>query len=178
MHVLHLSIVRYFGEGQLSFVLLKKEAGTRIVEETLIQIEEACSSDMILGRISRFIDLKGFGGIRSSSCWDEAGLAVVYLAETPAGALLEVCVHTSSNNEPPTYTLLRVERPGTEFPSISEESLPPDWMLKKQITRELGDKWLSERVTALLGVSSAIVPQTSNYIPNPSHRDASLSLQP
>jgi hypothetical protein len=77
-----------------------------------------------LGRISRYIDLKGFGGIRSSSRGDEAGLPVVYLAESPAGALLEVCVHTSSNDVPPTYTLLRVERPGTEFPSISEDSDP------------------------------------------------------
>lgn len=128
---------------------------------------------MILWRISRFIDLKGLGGMRSSGRWNEAGLPIVYLAESPAGALLEVCVHTSSNDVPPTYTLLRVEGPDTEFPSISEESLPPDWTIKPEITRELGDKWLHERATVLLRVPSAIVPQTSNYILNPLHPDAS-----
>jgi hypothetical protein len=63
--------------------------------------------------------------VPSSSRWDEAGLPVVYLAESPAGALREVCVHTLSNDEPPTYTLLWGQRPGTEFPSISEDSLSP-----------------------------------------------------
>lgn len=111
--------------------------------------------------------------MRSSGRWNEAGLPVVYLAESPAGALLEVCVHTSSNDVPPTYTLLRVEGPDTELLSISEESLPPDWTLKPEVTRQLGDKWLRERAGVLLRVPSAIVPQTFNYVLNPLHPDAS-----
>jgi RES domain-containing protein len=128
---------------------------------------------MVLWRISRFIDLKGLGGMRASGRWNEAGLPVVYLAASPAGALLEVCVHTSSSDVPPTYTLLRIEGPDTETLSIAEESLPPDWTLKPEITRQLGDKWLRERASVLLRVPSAIVPQTSNYILNPLHADAS-----
>jgi RES domain-containing protein len=127
---------------------------------------------MILWRISRFVDLKGLGGMRASGRWNEAGLPIVYLAESPAGALLEVCVHTSSNDVPPGYTLLRVEGPETEFLSISQDSLPLDWTLKPEITRELGNKWLRERASVLLKVPSAIVPQTSNYIFNPLHPDA------
>lgn len=110
--------------------------------------------------------------MRASGRWNEAGLPVVYLAASPAGALLEVCVHTSSNDVPPTYTLLRIEGPDTEAFSIAEESLPPDWTLKPEITRELGDKWLRERASVLLRVPSAIVPQTSNYIFNPLHPGA------
>jgi RES domain-containing protein len=128
---------------------------------------------MVLWRISRFIDLKGLGGMRASGHWNEAGLPVVYLAATPAGALLEVCVHTSSNDVPPTYTLVRIEGPDVEALSIAEESLPPDWTLKPEITRQLGDKWLRERASVLLRVPSAIVPETSNYILNPLHTDAS-----
>jgi RES domain-containing protein len=127
---------------------------------------------MVLWRISRFIDLKGIGGLRSSGRWHEAGVPVVYLAESPAGALIEVCVHTSSNDVPPTYTLLRVEGPDLECPSIPLESLPPEWMTKPEVTRELGDKWLRARANVLLRVPSAIVPQTSNYIFNPLHSDA------
>jgi len=98
---------------------------------------------------------------------------VVYLAESPAGALIEVCVHTSSNDVPPTYTLLQVQGPDLECPSILLESPPPDWAAKPEITRELRAKWLRERVSVVLEVPSAIVPQTSNYIFNPLHPDAS-----
>ena len=128
---------------------------------------------MVLWRISRFIDLKGIGGLRSSGRWHEAGSPVVYLAESPAGALLEVCVHTSSNDVPPTYTLLQVQGPDLECSSIPLESLPPDWAAKPEITRELGAKWLRERASVVLKVPSAIVPQTSNCVFNPLHPDAS-----
>jgi RES domain-containing protein len=128
---------------------------------------------MVLWRISRFKDLKGIGGLRSSGRWHEAGLPVVYFAESPAAALLEVCVHTSSNDVPPTYTLLRVEGPDLACESILLESLPPDWATKPGITRELGDKWLREKASVVLKVPSAILPQTSNYVFNPLHPDAS-----
>jgi RES domain-containing protein len=127
---------------------------------------------MVLWRISRFMDLKGIGGLRSSGRWHEAGVPVVYLAESPAGALIEVCVHTSSNDVPPTYTLLRVEGPDMECSSISWESLPSGWTTKPEVTRELGDKWLREKANVLLRVPSAILPQTSNYVFNPMHPDA------
>jgi RES domain-containing protein len=61
---------------------------------------------MVLWRISRHRDLDGLGGLRAPGGWHERGLPVVYLAETPAGALLEVCVHTAANDVPPSYTLL------------------------------------------------------------------------
>jgi len=41
------------------------------------------------------------------------GLLVLYLAETAAGALLEVCVHTAANGVPPNDTLLEVTVPTT-----------------------------------------------------------------
>jgi RES domain-containing protein len=56
---------------------------------------------MILWRISRHRDLSGAGGMRAAGRWHEAGRPVVYLAESPAAALLEVCVHTSANDVPP-----------------------------------------------------------------------------
>jgi RES domain-containing protein len=128
---------------------------------------------MVLWRISRFIALKGIGGLRASGRWHESGLPMVYLAESPAGALLEVCVHTSSNDVPPTYTLLRAEGPDLECPSILLKSLPADWATKPEITRELGDKWLRDKASVVLKVPSAILPQTCNYVFNPLHPDAS-----
>ena len=83
---------------------------------------------MVLWRISRHRDLDGLGGLRAPGRWHERGLPVVYLAETAAGALLEVCVHTAANDVPPSYTLLEVTVPTTTMlEAISVDSLPQDW---------------------------------------------------
>ena len=67
---------------------------------------------MVLWRISNFADLKGIGGLRAPGRWHFAGQPVVYLAEHPAGALLETLVHQEIGGTadlPDTYQLLKVE---------------------------------------------------------------------
>jgi RES domain-containing protein len=51
--------------------------------------------------------------------------------------------------------------------------LPPDWTTQPEITGEPGDKWLREKASVKLKVPSAMMPQTSNYVFNPLHPDAS-----
>jgi hypothetical protein len=46
------------------------------------------------------------------------GPACRYLAGSPAAALLEVCVHTSANDVPPEFTLLKIESPDLEVSVI------------------------------------------------------------
>ncbi|MGH9345031.1 MAG: RES domain-containing protein, partial [Terriglobia bacterium] len=58
---------------------------------------------MVFWRISRHLDLIGRGGIATAGRWHHAGFPVVYLAESPAGALIGVCVHTGANNIPPAF---------------------------------------------------------------------------
>jgi RES domain-containing protein len=130
---------------------------------------------VILWRISRHLDLSGTGGLRLPGRWHHVGHPVVYLATSPAAALLEVCVHTSANDVPPSFTLLRVEAP--EDLSISEidpATLPPDWPSRQDLTRDLGTKWLQGRSSALLRVPSAIVPDTVNVLFNPLHPQAAM----
>ncbi len=127
---------------------------------------------MILWRISRHRDLSGTGGLRASGRWHYAGRPVVYLGESPASALLEVCVHTSANDVPPDFTLLRIEGPETRIPSIRIEDLPADWTSRLEVTRDLGSAWLEKGKAVLLRVPSAIVPETSNFLLNPLHADA------
>lgn len=124
---------------------------------------------MLLWRISRHRDLSGIGGLKAAARWHHAGRPVVYLAETPAAALLEVCVHTSANDVPPEYTLLRVEGPDTDVPSIDLKALPEDWRTRLEVTRDLGTAWLEKRNSVLHRVPSAIVPETTNYLFNPIH---------
>ena len=127
---------------------------------------------MILWRISRHRDLGGAGGLRSPGRWHHAGQPVVYLAQSAAGALLEVCVHTSANDVPPDFTLLKIEAPGVKAQAIDRDGLPAGWRSQLEFTRGLGTAWLQKKDTALLRVPSAIVPETVNFLLNPAHPDA------
>jgi RES domain-containing protein len=127
----------------------------------------------VLWRISRHRDLEGLGGLRASGRWHERGLPVVYLAETPAGALLEVCVHTAANDIPPSYTLLEVSVPArTSTETVDVASLPRDWAEKLEKTRAIGSEWLRSVRSALLRIPSAIIPATYNILLNPGHPDS------
>jgi RES domain-containing protein len=127
---------------------------------------------MVLWRISRHRDLSGVGGLKAAGRWHHAGHVIVYLTETPASALLEVCVHTSANDIPPEFTLLKIEGPNVEVPSIEIDGLPQDWLTQLEVTRDLGSAWLEKDESALLAVPSAIVPETVNFLLNPSHKQA------
>lgn len=127
---------------------------------------------MVLWRISRHRDLSGIGGLKAAGRWHYAGRPIVYLAETPAAALLEVCVHTSANDVPPQFTLLKIEGPDIDIPSINIDALPEDWRIRLEATRDLGTAWLEKNESVLLRVPSAIVPETMNRLFNPAHRQA------
>ncbi|SRR6266568_678758 len=127
---------------------------------------------MVLWRISRHRDLSGVGGLKAAGRWHYAGHPIVYFAETPAAALLEVCVHTSANDVPPDFILLRIEGPDVEVPSIRIDDLPEDWRIRIETTRDLGTAWLEKNESVLLRVPSALVPETWNCLFNPFHRQA------
>jgi len=127
---------------------------------------------MVLWRISRHRDLSGGGGLKAAGRWHYAGHPIVYLAETPASALLEVCVHTSANDVPPEFTLLKIEGPDVAVPWIKAHGLPRDWRMQLEVTRDLGSTWLDKNESVLLQVPSAIVPETVNFLFNPFHEQA------
>ncbi|WP_263410526.1 RES family NAD+ phosphorylase [Terriglobus tenax] len=127
---------------------------------------------MIFWRISRFQDLRGAGGLKAPGRWHFAGQPVVYLAEHPAAALLEVCAHTAANDVPPEFTLLRVVGPTIKVDEIKLSQLPHAWQQSPELTQKLGTEWLRKGEAVLLRVPSAIVPETSNYLFNPAHRSA------
>ena len=99
---------------------------------------------MVLWRISRHRDLSGIGGLKAAGRWHHPGHTIVYMTETPASALLEVCVHTSANDVPPAFTLLKIEGPNIEVPSIKADDLPKDWKTQLEATRDLGTAWLEK----------------------------------
>lgn len=130
---------------------------------------------MFLWRISNHSALDGRGGLLAGARWHFAGQPVVYLAETPAGSLLEVLVHLELDlaSLPKTFKLLKIEVPaGVATRSIDERSLATNWTDDADATAEMGTQWLESANSALLRVPSAIVPETHNYLLNPRHDHA------
>ena len=130
---------------------------------------------MLLWRISNHATLDGEGGLIASARWHTQGHPVLYLAQTPAGALVEVLVHLELDpaHLPRSYKLLKAEPPDNiSRREIGKSELAENWTQDLRATRELGDEWLRSRSTALLLVPSAIVPETFNVLLNPYHSEA------
>lgn len=128
---------------------------------------------MFLWRISNHDSLDGRGGLLASARWHTRGRPIVYLAATPAGALVETLVHLElkPNQLPKSYRLLKAEAPN-DLPMMHFSALTDDWRQNETASRTLGDEWLSRAQTALLEVPSVILPETMNILLNPLHPDA------
>ena len=127
---------------------------------------------MKLWRISNYQDLAGIGGIKTAARWHNKGIPVVYLSESPALAMLEVLVHfeLAPDEVPTQYQLLEIDYQGQRGISrLDESALPPNWREDENITRAIGDEWLSGLKGALLRVPSAIVANSYNFLLNPRH---------
>ncbi len=135
-----------------------------------------CCVMTALWRISSFVDLSGEGARLASARWHTEGKRVVYLAENPAGALLERIVHLTDRNEegilPRFFQLLQVSVPDEILIKPLGMLARVDWKDHSESTRNIGDAWLASLETALARVPSAIAPHTWNYLLNPEHPDA------
>jgi RES domain-containing protein len=130
---------------------------------------------VFLWRISNHLSLAGDGALRTPGRWHTRGRRVVYCAQSPAAALLEILVHFEIDIQdlPVRYRLLKIEAPDdVQVEHVSVDHLPTDWPERTEVTRALGDDWLTKSSAALLSVPSAIVPETFNVLLNPAHQDA------
>jgi RES domain-containing protein len=130
---------------------------------------------MTLWRISEHADLSGAGGKVGSGRWHLLGRPIVYLAESPAGAMLERLVHLIDNEGgtlPRSYQLLEVWVPGGLEMSTLDISFRGDWRDHPEFTQARGTAWLQAGMTPLARVPSAIVPRTWNCLLNPEHHGA------
>lgn len=130
---------------------------------------------MILWRISNYRDLSGTGGLLHGGRWHHRGRPVVYLAESPAGALVEALVHVQAAHAgelPAHYQLLEVAVPDDV---VAEPVQLPDgaaWRDDTGLTRACGDAWLASGRSLLLRVPSAVVARSFNCLFNPLHAQA------
>lgn len=125
-------------------------------------------------RISNHQLLDGAGGLRAPGRWHTRGQRVVYLAESPAGALIEALVHLEIDPAtlPRGYTLMKIAAPAElAIATATIRTLGPK-ASDLDATQRLGDLWLAGCEGALLRVPSAILPDTFNLLLNPAHPDA------
>jgi RES domain-containing protein len=110
-------------------------------------------------------DLSGEGARLWGGRWNSPGRPVVYLADHPALAVLEVRVHLDLPLEllPDDYVLVRIRLPD-EPPSVIREA-PSD-------AKSASDTWLRTGDTVTLLVPSALVPFAHNLLFNPRHQRA------
>jgi RES domain-containing protein len=117
-----------------------------------------------------YADLAGQGGVIVEGRWHSAGSPIVYLAENPALALLEVRVHLDLpfSSLPLDYVFMKISLPD----DLPIRDLKP---LSFEIidTRMTGDTWLSDATEPVAMVSSVVAPFSYNYLLNPDHKDAS-----
>jgi RES domain-containing protein len=127
-----------------------------------------------LWRISNHADLGGWGGRKFESRWSSLGRRIVYFAESPAGAMLEVLVHLKDKDGqlPATFSLLEIESPDDFSPRDLLPRAEAFWNEKQEATRKIGDAWLISRESPLARVPSAILPRTWNILLNPEHSEA------
>ena len=109
-----------------------------------------------------FADLLGEGARLYGGRWNSPGRPLVYLAEHPALAALEVRVHLDLPHGllPDDYVLVRVDLP--DEPPEEVATLPAD-------TVAAGDAWITAATSAVLRVPSVLVPSAYNLLLNPRH---------
>jgi len=121
---------------------------------------------MDLWRLCRrpYADLSGEGARILGGRWNSPGRPVVYLAEHPALAALEVRVHLDLPFEllPADFVLMQVALPDRLIAGSDAVGH----------TVSMGDSWLAQGRTAAIRVPSVLVPYAWNVLLNPRHSDA------
>jgi RES domain-containing protein len=112
-------------------------------------------------------DLSGEGARIYGGRWNSPGRPVVYLAEHPALAALEVRVHLDLPFEllPDDFVLMRVLVPDGLIAEVADASIAVSE------TVATGDAWLVEARSMALRVPSVLLPYAWNVLLNPRHID-------
>lgn len=124
----------------------------------------------------------GAGSMRFDGRWHRRGIRIAYASDSPAGALLEVIVHTEATSRlKHDYVLFEIRfDPDAHLLTAGPDVLPDDWRAVPwpASTQEIGTFWYDEQASAVLEVPSAVVPRQWNYLINVTHpRFEELEIQ-
>lgn len=125
----------------------------------------------------------GEGSRRWPGRWNSRGIPVVYTAESRSLAILEALVNFEGTERSrlPSCVLCGARFDARLVEVVEPAMLPPGWDAypATPATRELGDRWVAERRSAVLRVPSAVTRGEVNYLLNPSLPDFErIEVQP
>jgi len=115
----------------------------------------------------------GEGPRRYGGRWNSPGVRVVYISEHQSTAALEVFANRTPFILDEQYKAFHLEWPDSLTEFFPGKELPAKWRLHPPAmeTREIGDRWIRERRSAVLAVPSAVSPADTNFLLNPEHPD-------
>ena len=120
----------------------------------------------------RFLDLplSTEGARRYGGRWNPPGVGILYTSASPELALLEQLVHmpTLPYEDLPRLFLLTLALPDLPMPV---QELPPNWREGADFAanHQKLSGWLMNPDVLALGVPSAVVPESFNYLLHPQH---------
>jgi RES domain-containing protein len=109
--------------------------------------------------------------------WHTRGRRVIYAAEHPALAMVEVMAHMrlSLTNIPITLHLIPIDI-GDGASESPAPALPTGWQANEPTSQALGNAWFVSAGALLMPVPSAILAHSTNYLINPVHPQAITHL--
>ena len=115
----------------------------------------------------------GEGAWRYGGRWNSRNVRVIYASEHQSTAALEVFVHNKPFSPDEKYKAFHLEWPDSLTERFSAQKLPDNWRVlpPPAETKEIGDRWVQERRSAVLALPSVISPVDTNFLLNPEHRD-------
>lgn len=128
---------------------------------------------MIVYRISRKQyrnDLSGTGAKMVGGRWNSPGLAILYTTRNISLSLLELMVHTDSDQFSGEFSLISIEIPDKYFgATIDYRKLKRGWYDDEAGTQFIGDSFGRNGIDLCMQVPSVLVPEESNILINPVH---------
>jgi RES domain-containing protein len=110
----------------------------------------------------------GEGSYRYGGRWNSKGIRVVYTSQNLSLAALELLVHLKPTEVDNYFVSACAEIPeDIEIEAIESSSI----QYSPNKLKEIGDRWVNSQTSAVLSVSSAVIPEEKNYLLNPNHPD-------
>ena len=107
--------------------------------------------------------------------WNSPGTRVAYASDSIALAALEVLAHLQSTAVLQAYSLVSLQFPEDGVEALETAALPTRWRRfpSPPENQAIGDRWVAEGRSLILRVPSALIPDASNFLINPSHPEFS-----
>lgn len=116
----------------------------------------------------------GEGAFRFGGRWNSRGTRMIYTAGSLALAALEMLVHLDDDSMLLEYSYIPAQIPTDLVVNVADyQTLPKNWSNSPASlqTQQIGDRWISENISAVLEVPTSVIPLEKNYLLNPDHKD-------